>query len=58
MKNEDWQKLKSVELDDWLSFVSDDDDLGITKVKAKSKAPTADEHLVAKFQEINDFFRV
>lgn len=57
MKNEDWQKLKSMELDDWLSFVSDDDDLGITKVKAKSKAPTADEHLVAKFKEINDFFR-
>lgn len=57
MKNEDWQKLKSMELDDWLNFVSDDDDLGITKVKAKSKAPTADEHLVAKFQEINDFFR-
>lgn len=57
MKNEDWQELKSMELDDWLNFVSDDDDLGITKVKAKTKAPTADEHLVAKFQEINDFFR-
>ncbi|MCF2918575.1 GIY-YIG nuclease family protein [Pseudoalteromonas sp. Cn5-37] len=57
MKNEDWQKLKSMELDDWLSLVSEDDDLGITKVKAKAKAPTADEHLVAKFQEINDFFR-
>jgi hypothetical protein len=57
MKNEDWQKLKSMELDDWLSFVSDDDDLGITKVKTKSKAPTADEHLVAKFKEISDFFR-
>lgn len=57
MKNEDWRELKSMELDDWLSFVSDDDELGITKVKAKSKAPTADEHLVAKFQEINDFFR-
>lgn len=57
MKNEDWQELKSMELDDWLSFVSDDDELGITKVKAKLKSPTADEHLVAKFQEINDFFR-
>lgn len=57
MKNEDWQEIKSMELDDWLSFVSDDDELGITKVKAKSKAPTADEYLIAKFQEINDFFR-
>lgn len=57
MKNEDWQELKSMDLDSWLSFVSDDDDLGITKVKAKAKAPTADEHLVAKFQEINDFYR-
>lgn len=57
MKNEDWQELKSMDLDSWLSFVSDDDDLGITKVKAKDKGPTADKHLVAKFQEINDFYR-
>lgn len=57
VKNEDWQELKSMELDDWLSFVSDDDDIGITNVTVKAKAPTADEHLVAKFQEINDFFR-
>jgi hypothetical protein len=57
MKNEEWQKLKSMEMDDWLSFINDDDDLGLTKVKVKSKPPTADEHLVAKFQEITDFYK-
>jgi hypothetical protein len=57
MKNEEWQKLKSMELDDWLSFINDDDELGLTKVKIKKKAPTANEHLVAKFQEINDFYK-
>ncbi len=57
MKNEEWQKLKSMEMDDWLSFINDDDKLGLTTVKVKSKAPTADEHLVAKFQEINDFYK-
>jgi hypothetical protein len=57
MKNEEWQKLKSMEMDDWLSFINDDDELGLTTVKIKSKAPTADEHLVAKFQEINDFYK-
>ena len=56
MKNEEWQVLKSIELDDWLSFIDDDDELGITTIKAKSRAPTADEHLVAKFQEISDFY--
>jgi hypothetical protein len=57
VKNEEWQKLKSMEMDDWLSFINDDDELGLTAVKIKSKAPTADEHLVAKFQEINDFYK-
>jgi hypothetical protein len=57
MKNEEWQKLKTMEMDDWLSFINDDDELGLTAVKLKSKAPTADEHLVAKFQEINDFHK-
>lgn len=56
MKNEEWQVLKSMELDDWLSFIDGDDELGITTIKAKSRAPTADEHLVAKFQEISDFY--
>ena len=57
MKNEEWQKLKSMEMDDWLSFINDDDELGLTAVKVKSKAPTADERLVANFQEINDFYK-
>ena len=57
MKNEEWQKLKSMEMDDWLSFINDDDELGLTEVKIKPKVPTADEHLVAKFQEINDFHK-
>ena len=56
MKNEEWQALKSMELDDWLSFIDSDDDLGLTTIKVKSRAPTADEHLVAKFQEISDFY--
>ncbi|WP_227697637.1 GIY-YIG nuclease family protein [Psychrobacter cibarius] len=57
MKNEEWQALKSIELDDWLKFIDSDDDLGLTTIKAKSRAPTADEHLVAKFQEISDFYK-
>lgn len=56
MKNDEWQVLKSMELDDWLNFIDDDDELGLTTIKAKSRAPTADEHLVAKFQEISDFY--
>lgn len=56
MKNEDWQVLKSMELDDWLNFIDSDDELGLTTIKAKSRVPTADEHLVAKFQEISDFY--
>ncbi|WP_227692307.1 GIY-YIG nuclease family protein [Psychrobacter immobilis] len=56
MKNEEWHVLKSMELDDWLNFIDDDDELGLTTIKAKSRAPTADEHLVAKFQEISDFY--
>ena len=57
MKNEEWQVLKSMELDDWLSFIDSDDDLGLTTIKMKSRAPTADENLVAKFQEISDFYK-
>ena len=57
MRNEEWQVVKSMELDDWLSFIDGDDELGLTTIKAKSRAPTADEHLVAKFQEISDFYR-
>lgn len=44
-----------MELDEFLDFVSANDELGLLKVKAKTSAPTADEHLLAKFTEINDF---
>lgn len=44
-----------MELDEFLDFVSSNDELGLLKVKAKTSAPTADEHLLAKFNEINDF---
>lgn len=57
MKNDDWQELKSMPIEDWLDYIETDDDLGVTEVKVKSKAPTADEHLIAKFQEINEFYR-
>lgn len=45
-----------MELDEFLDFVSTNDELGLLKVKVKTSAPTADEHLLAKFNEINDFF--
>lgn len=44
-----------MELDEFLDFVSSNDELGLLKVKSKPSAPTADEHLLAKFNEINAF---
>jgi hypothetical protein len=44
-----------MELDEFLSFVSANDELGLLNVKAKTSSPTADEHLFAKFNEINEF---
>lgn len=44
-----------MELDDFLDFVSENDELGLLAVKAKTSAPTADENLLAKFNEINEF---
>jgi Meiotically up-regulated gene 113 len=44
-----------MELDEFLDFVSANDELGLLTVKAKASAPTADEHLLAKFNEINEF---
>ena len=44
-----------MELDEFLDFVSANDEQGLLAVKAKTSAPTADEHLLAKFTEINDF---
>ena len=40
---------------DWLKMVIEDDDMGLLDVKAKSSAPTADDHLISKFNEINEF---
>lgn len=45
-----------MDLDEFLEFVSANDELGLLTVKPKTSAPTADEHLLAKFNEINDFF--
>ena len=42
-------------LDEFLDFVSENDELGLLAVKIKTSTPTADEHLLAKFNEINDF---
>lgn len=44
-----------MDLDDFLEFVSANDELGLLQVKAKTSAPTADEFLLAKFNEINEF---
>lgn len=44
-----------MELDEFLNFVSSSDELGLLTVKSKTKAPTADQHLQAKFNEINEF---
>lgn len=39
----------------WLHNMIADDDLGLLKVKKKTSALTADEQLVSKFNEINQF---
>jgi hypothetical protein len=44
-----------MELDDFLDFVSANDELGLLHVKVKTSAPTADEHLLSKFNELNEF---
>ena len=44
-----------MELDEFLNFVSANDELGLLNIKAKASAPTSDEHLLAKFNEINEF---
>ena len=44
-----------MELDEFLEFVTENDKLGLLDVKPRSSAPTAEEHLLAKFSEINQF---
>lgn len=39
----------------WLQDMIADDELGLLNVKKKTSALTADEQLVSKFNEINDF---
>ena len=39
----------------WLQEMIADDDLGLLNVKKKTSALTADEQLVSKFNEINNF---
>jgi hypothetical protein len=43
-------------MDDWLKDIIASDDLGLLKTKAKSTVPTADDHLLTKFKQINDFY--
>ena len=43
-------------MEDWLKDILDSDELGILKTKTKSTAPTADDHLLTKFKQINDFY--
>lgn len=39
----------------WLQNMIADDDIGLLNVKKKTSALTADEQLVSKFKEINNF---
>lgn len=41
--------------EDWLKKILDDDDLGLLKVKPKNSVPTADQHLINKFNELVEF---
>lgn len=43
-------------MEDWLKDIIASDDLGLLKTKPKSQAPTADDHLLTKFKQINDFY--
>lgn len=43
-------------MEDWLKDIIASDTLGLLKTKLKSAAPTADDHLLSKFKQINDFF--
>jgi hypothetical protein len=45
-----------IDTENWLEDMIADDDLGLLNVKKKNSAPTTDEQLVSKFNEINKFF--
>ncbi len=40
---------------DWLGKIVQDDELGLLEIRSRSSAPTADEHLVNGFNQINEF---
>ena len=41
---------------EWLDFVDRDDEYGLLKIKERTTTVSAEEHLLIKFQEINEFF--
>ncbi|BBW88648.1 GIY-YIG nuclease family protein [Klebsiella pneumoniae] len=43
-------------MEDWLNEILASDTQGLLKKKPKSSAQTADDHLIAKFKQINEFF--
>ena len=43
---------------DWLVKIVQDDELGLLEIRSRTSAPTADEHLVNGFSQINEFFEV
>ena len=45
-----------IDTENWLENMIADDDMDLLKVKKPHSAPTADEQLVLKFNEINEFF--
>ncbi|WP_423416454.1 hypothetical protein [Klebsiella pneumoniae] len=42
-------------MEDWLNEILASDTQGLLKKKPKSSAQTADDHLIAKFKQINEF---
>lgn len=46
-----------MDLDAFLDFVAKNDELDLLKANPKTRAPTSEEHLVSKFQEVNEFVK-
>lgn len=45
-----------MEKEEILSTIFDNDPLGILEIKAKNPVITADDRLIASFEEVNDFY--
>jgi hypothetical protein len=43
--------------ENWLKKILDDDEFGLLRIKPKNMAPTADQHLINKFNEVNEFIK-